>query len=447
MYNPLLLPEVREMLRSDDDTGLTEFCDALHPGVVAEVIEDLDNEEIWRVLSHSDVDRQVQIFSFLSLPRQEDLVETTGRERVSALLQEMAADDRVDLLERLDPEQVEVLLPMIAQAERADIRKLLSCPDDSAGSIMTTEYASLPEDITVEEALQRLRKVAPNRETIYYVYVLDEDRHLRGIVSLRQLILAKPGALIADIMDRDVISVNVNDDQEDVANALGRYDFLAIPVVDDHNRLVGIVTHDDVIEVLQEEATEDAHRAGAVEPLEDSYLSTPLLTVTWKRGIWLVFLFGAAFLMAFFLDEYKEDSSTYEWMVIFIPLVIATGGNAGSQSAALVIRTLALGEVDAKNYMLLVVREVAMASILAGSLAALGFLPAMLLVNVQVAIVVSTTIAIIVVLGTMIGALLPIMFKKLGVDPAFISNPLVAALVDLTGVVVYYEFALFWFRQ
>jgi len=412
---------------------------------VAEVIEDLDDEEIWRVLSHCGSERQVQIFSFLSLPRQERLVEATGRERVSALLQDMAADDRVDLLERLDSDHVDLLLPMIAQAERSDIRKLLSCPEHSAGSIMTTEYASLPEEITVQEALQRLRKVAPDRETIYYVYVLDEERHLRGIVSLRKLILSKPNSLIRDVMDRDVISVNVNDDQEEVANSLGRYDILAIPVVDDHNRLVGIITHDDVIDVLQEEATEDAHRAGAVEPLEDGYLSTPLLTITRKRGVWLVFLFGTAFLMAYFLERYERVSAQFEWLVIFIPLVIATGGNAGSQSAALVIRTIALGEVDNKNYLLLLTREIGMAAILAGSLAALGFIPAMLLEDTQVAIVVSTTIAIIVVLGTMIGAMLPIMFKKIGVDPAFISNPLVAALVDLTGVVVYYEFALFWF--
>jgi magnesium transporter len=445
MYNPLLLPELREMLQAGDAEGMAEFCNALHPGVTAEVVEGLGDAEIWEVLSHSPVARQVQIFRFLTLARQEELVEATGRERVSALLEEMAPDDRVDLLERIDEEQVESWLPMIAQAERSDIRRLLSCAEDSAGSIMTTEYASLPEDITVAESLRRLRLQAPDRETIYYVYILDEERRLRGFVSLQQLILAKPDALISAIMDRDVISVQVDDDQEDVARELGRYDFLAIPVVDNRNHLVGIVTHDDVIDVLQEEATEDAHLAGAVQPLEDSYLSTPLLTIARKRGIWLVFLFGAAYLMSAFIERYQELSNTFDWMIIFIPLVIATGGNAGSQSATLVIRSLALGEMEPKHWPRLARREFVMGTSLAIGLAVIGFIPAMLLQDTDVAIVVSTTIGIVVILGTMIGALLPLAFKQIGIDPALISNPFVAALVDLTGVVVYYEFARFWF--
>lgn len=446
MYNPLLLPELREMLQAGDTEAMAEFCDALHPGVAAEVLESLDDAEIWEVLSHSPVNQQVQIFSFLTLARQEELVQATGRERVSALLEEMAPDDRVDLLARIDDDHVEALLPMIAQAERSNIRKLLSCAEDSAGSIMTTEYASLPEDITVAESLRRLRLQAPDRETIYYVYVLDEERRLRGFVSLQQLILAKPDALISNIMDRDVISVQVDDDREDVAHVLGRYDFLAIPVVDNRNHLVGIVTHDDVIDVLQEEATEDAHLAGAVQPLEDSYLSSSLLTIARKRGIWLVFLFGTAYLMSAFIERYKEISNEFDWMIVFIPLVIATGGNAGSQSATLVIRSLALGELEPKHWPHLARREFIIGTTLAAALAMIGFIPAMLLQDKNVAIVVSTTVAIIVILGTMIGSLLPVAFKHVGIDPALISNPFVAALVDITGVVVYYEFALFWFR-
>jgi len=444
MYNPLLLPEVREMLDSGDETGLHEFCVALHPGVVAEVIEDLDIAEIWRILSHCDVDRQVQIFSFFTLPKQEELVENTGRERVSTLLEEMAPDDRVDLLERLDPEQVNQLLPMIDHVERSDIRKLLAYPEGSAGSIMTTEFTALPEDITVEESLNRLRKIASDRETIYYIYVTNSERRLRGIVSLRQMIIAQPDVVIGDIMDRDIVSVSVTDDREYVANLLGRYDFLAIPVVDDQNQLVGIITHDDVLDVLQEEATADAHRAAAVEPLEDSYLTTPLLTITWKRGVWLLFLFMVALLIAFVVERYKPISERHEWMIAFIPLVIATGGNAGSQSAALVIRTIALGEVGPADWFKIASREFVMGIIFATVLAILGFIPATQMESIEVATVVSTTVAIIVILGSLIGAMLPIVFKRIGIDPALISNPLVAALVDITGVVVYYEFARWW---
>src|SRR5258708_1325065 len=221
------------------------------------------------------------------------MVVSIDKPHLSALLEEMAADDRVALPKKLDPVLVETLLPLVAQVERDAIRKLLSYPEHSAGSIMTTEYASLREDITVRDALAQLRTQAPNRETIYYVYVLDDARHLHGFVSLRTLILARPDALVADLMDKDVISVRVDEDQEAVANRMARYDFIAMPVVDDQGRLVGIITHDDVLDVVQQEATEDVHRLGGVSPLEDGYLSTPFVTLAWKRGIWLVLLLVA----------------------------------------------------------------------------------------------------------------------------------------------------------
>ena len=315
MYSQLLLPDLQILLLEDDADGLREFCEVFHPAATAEVLGSLSSVDVWRVLSHSALPLQVEIFQFLELPQQLALVKDVDRDRLSQLLEEMAPDDRVDLLERMDPEQVERLLPLVAQAERSDIRRLLSFPEDSAGSIMTTEYASLPEDISVGEALERLRQQAPDRETIYYVYVLDEERHLLGFVTLREVILARPDARLGEIMTRSVISVRVDDDQEVVANELARYDFIAIPVVDNQHRLVGIVTHDDVLDVIQQEATEDVHRLGAVEPLEDSYLSTSLLTLTWKRGIWLVILLFAAFARRF---------RTASRLTVLSPAMVAT---------------------------------------------------------------------------------------------------------------------------
>ena len=242
MYDPLLLPELREMLLEDDTQAMQEFCEVFHSGVVAENLEALTNEEIWRVLSHTPLRRRVEIFEFLSLLRQVELVTTLDKAHLSALLEEMAPDDRATLLKNMDQEQVELLLPLIAQAERGDIRKLLSYSEHSAGSIMTTEYASLREDMTVRDALTQLRTQAPNRETIYYVYVLDDARHLHGFVSLRTLILARPETLVADLMDKDVISVRVDEDQESVANRMARYDFIAMPVVDDQGRLCLLYT-------------------------------------------------------------------------------------------------------------------------------------------------------------------------------------------------------------
>ena len=213
-YRSLLFPDLRMTLDANDDDGLREFCEALHPAVVAEVIDELEPAELWRVLVSCDAELQAEIFGFFEPRLQIAIVEVADRKRLSRLIEEMAPDDRVDVLELLDDEKVESLLPLMAQAERADIRKLLSCPDGSAGSIMTTEYASLPEGITVSEALDQLRIQAPDSETIYYIYILDEGRRLDGIVSLRELIQAKRSATLSEIMHRDVISVRVDDDEE-----------------------------------------------------------------------------------------------------------------------------------------------------------------------------------------------------------------------------------------
>ena len=444
MYNSLLLPDLRVMIDEQDETGMESFCEALHAAVIAEVLEGLEVNNVWRVLHCCDEERQAEIIGFLPLPFQIELASSVDQERLSKLIEAMAPDDRVDLLERLDDHQVEDMLPLITQAERSDIRKLLSFPEDSAGSIMTTEYASLSEEATVRESLDRLRQQAPDRETIYYVYVVDEGRRLRGFISLRDLILAKPDNSVGDIMERDVISVRVDDDQEIVAQTLAKYDFIAIPVVDNQNQLVGIVTHDDALDVVQEEATEDAHRLAAVEPLEDSYLETPLLTLAWKRGIWLVLLLVAAFLTAYVLQQYEDVSAQYRWMVLFIPLVLASGGNAGSQSATLVIRTLAIEQMSGRESVLIAKREFLLALMLGGGMMLLSTLWAVCFDNITPAraMVVGLTVFLVVIFGAFIGAMLPMAFRKLGMDPALMSNPLVAALVDVLGVIVYYNVAL-----
>ena len=443
MYNRLLLlPDLRELLDAGDVSGVAGFCEALHPAAVAEVLEGLEADESWQVLSSCTPERQAEVFSFFDLPDQLELVETVPRESFSRLIEEMAPDDRVDLLERLDPERVENLLPMVAQAERRDIQKLLSFPDDSAGSIMTTEYASLPAEATAAEAIEQLRQQAPDRETIYYVYVIDEGRRLRGFVSLRELILARPDTRVESIMERDVISVRVDDDQEEVAQRLARFDFLAIPVVDAHNQLVGIVTHDDAMDVAQEEADEDAYRSGAVVPLQDDYLSTSLLTLAWKRGGWLVVLLFAAVLTAMALQSLSEDLESLSWMVLFIPLVLASGGNAGSQSATLIVRALALSQIERRETIQILLRELVLGGLLGGGLAILSFASAMGFVDSMAkAGVVAITVFLVVAMGTVTGAMLPLGFKRMGLDPALMSNPLIAAVVDVVGVIIYYNVA------
>ncbi|TWT58379.1 Magnesium transporter MgtE [Thalassoglobus neptunius] len=439
IFHSLLEPDIVQMIQGNDELGLREFCTALYPGVVAEILEDMEPEEAWKVLKHAPASTQGEIFPFFDISFQVKLVELVGDKPLSRIIEEMSGDDRVDLLERMDPDHVETVLRLVAQAERSDIRKLLSYPEYSAGSIMTTEYASLPADISVKEALERLRVQAPSRETIYYIYITDEGRHLLGFLSLRKLILAKPTTRLEEIMQRDVICVRVDDDQEHVANEIARYDFIAIPVVDNQNRLVGIVTHDDAADVMQEEATEDAHLLGAVQPLEDGYVATPFFELAWKRGVWLVILLFAASMTAKVL-QYFDPGDGGTWMVLFLPMVLASGGNAGSQSATLVIRALALHETDGRVSWI-AWREIRIGALLGAILALISFIVAYLMIGIQASMVVTLTVFLVVTVGTLSGAMLPLGLKRLGMDPAFMSNPLIAALSDMLGVVIYYSTA------
>ena len=467
VYSSLILPDVRLMVMEEDRHALRELCRVLHPAVVANILEELEPREVWAVLDHADIRLRVEIFEYIALRRQTELVAELDKRRLSELLEEMSPDDRVDLLSRMPHDRVEDLLPLIAQAERNDIRRLLSYDEDSAGSIMTTEYASLPANITVSEALQQLRQQAPDSETIYYIYILNSSRRLEGLISLRELILAKPESRLSDIMERDVIRMKVNEDREDVVQELARYNFIAMPIVDSDDRLVGIVTHDDAIDVVQEEATEDAYRQGAVEPLRDDYEDTPFLTILWKRGIWLLALSIVALLTAGVLDVYghatAEGGARFSdappgisslLILLFIPLVMASGGNAGSQSATLFIRMFALQPADAavpgtefRVNRQLIMREFCIAASLGATLAVMDGLFVYLwydkgLDRAMVSLVVGLTVFLIVILGTTAGTMLPILFRRLGMDPAIMSNPLIAAIVDVLGVVIFYEVAM-----
>lgn len=443
MYHSLLAPDVKQMVDEGDELGLREFGEALYSGVAAEIIAELSIEDAWTVLSRCEIPRRAEIFCFLPITTQVELVALMDKKQLSLLIEQMAADDRVDLLERMGPEEVEAILPLVAQAERTDIRRLLSYPEDSTGAILTTEYATLPQGLTVREALEKLRLQAPNRETIYYVYVVDQDRHLIGFVSLRKLILSKPEMKIADIMATDVISVPVDSDQEHAANELLRYDFIAIPVVDADNRIVGIVTHDDAADVLRDEAVEDQHRLAAIEPLEDTYLSTPIPILARKRGVWLLFLLFAALLTAAVL-RWFEGGSDNGWILMFLPLVLASGGNAGSQSAALVISALAREQESIGGGMVrrILYRESLLGLLLGGTVAVLSYVFAVMLLGVHApALVVGVTVFLVIMMAATAGAALPIIFYMMDADPAYMSTPLIAALVDVFGVIIYFNIA------
>jgi len=445
MTNTLYLPELREMLAQKDAAGLREFCSTLHPARTAEFMEGLNAEESWAVLQHADAPTRGEIFGFFDKEKQIEIVETSDRAEIAQLISDLPPDDRVDLLNEIDPKIVDELMPLVPVDERRDIQRLSSFPEDTAGAVMTTEFARLSEDLTVGRAFEEIARQAADLETIYYLYVVDEEDHLRGLVSARELVSAmgKPDTPIDDLMTRDIVTVNVGDDQEEVAQKVARYNLLAIPVVDDEHRMLGIITHDDVLDVMVEEATEDAYRIAAVEPLQQGYLETRLLLLSWKRGIWLTILFFAALATAFTLKEYIGEIEDFPWLVLFIPLVISTGGNTGSQSATLVITALSTGSITLKDWWRVVRRELAMGLLLGGFLAIVGYCCALWWApDCLQATVIPATLILVVVFGVLSGSLLPLLFCRLGLDPAMMSNPVVAGLIDVVGIVIYMSIAV-----
>lgn len=442
--NPLYLPELREMLAEHDSQQLSEFCGALHPARVAEFMEGLTAEEIWQVLQHAESGVGQMIFGYFELPKQIEIIERIPPQEMAGFIGEMPSDDRVDLLEEIDPAAVAQLMPLLPAEDRRDIQRLRSYEDETAGAIMTTDYAALSETMTVGDAVEALGSQAEDLETIYYVYVVDDENHLRGVLSARNLVsmMGEPKTLISDIMDRGVVSVDVTDDQEIVADKVARYDLLAIPVVDSEHHMLGIITHDDVIDVVREEAIEDAHRSAAVEPLEDSYLTTPIVTLAWKRGIWLIILFFGALTTAFAMQQYEQVLETWTWLMLFVPLIISSGGNSGSQSATLVITALTAGQVSHGDWWRVARREILQGFLLGGALGLCGFIAALYFVSPGDAMVLPVTLLLVVMSGTLVGAVLPLIFRRLGLDPALMSNPFVAGIIDVLGIVIYINVAL-----
>ncbi len=449
MINTLYLPELRELLAEQNVAGLEEFCTALHPARTAEFMEGLNASEAWSVLQYTELPNRVEIISFFDLERQIELLETQDLGQVAEVIAEFAPDDRVDILSQVDQEVVQKILDQLPPEERRDILRLSQYPEGTAGAMMTSEVAQLAETFTVLEALEAIGRQAEEFETIYYLYVVDDESHLRGVVSARQLVasMGRPETTIREMMERDLITCRVMDDQEDVANQVARLDLLAIPVVDDDHRLVGIITHDDVIDVVREEATEDAHQMAAVDPLEESYLKTHLLTLSWKRGFWLVFLFFCAFLTAVALQTYDEFLKDWLWLGFLVPLVISSGGNSGSQSAALIITALTRGHVTLKDWWAIARRELVMGLILGGSLALLGYLSVTFFIEIEsgykASLVIPVTLLLVVIVGTLTGSILPLIFERFGLDPAMMSNPLVAGIIDILGIIIYMQVAMF----
>jgi magnesium transporter len=359
----------------------------------------------------------------------------------------MSHDERADLVNRLDEDVVDPVLPYLAQAEREDIRRLAGYQPGTAGAVMTTDYVTLPPHITVREALERLRREAPDRETIYYCYVVDHQRRLIGFVSLKRLILSRRAAVIEDIMRRDVIFARVDEDQESVARKIDKYDLIAIPVVDAEDRLVGIITHDDAMDILRQEQTEDILAFGGVardvEANEETYWQGRIIEAVRRRLGWLLLLFLAGTLTSYVSHFFKGVQLQFADLIDFVPLLIGTGGNAGSQTVGTIIRGLALGEIRSDDSLRVLYREWLTGVVMGLLLGGIGFAYTWLLHrHAGFAAVIALAILFICMWANCVGALVPLLARRFGIDPAVVSAPLISTLVDATGLVIFYTVAI-----
>ncbi len=437
------LETVRALLSSGQLTRLSAYLAQLHPADVAEILTEVDSFRQRLALLRLLPDEVAgEVLSELEPDVAQPLMAHMSPERVADILEEIATDDAAEILEDLPNVVREELITLMEPEEAAEVRELLAYPEESAGRIMTQDVVRLRRRWTVEETLDYLRHLDKTAETIYYLYVVDDEDHLVGVVPLRALVTAPPEATIGQIMTPNVISVRVDDDQEDVAELVAKYNFLAVPVVDRDGRLVGIVTVDDVVDVLEEEATEDIQRLGGSEPLDMPYFATPAWAIVRKRIGWLLLLFVGGTLTGSVLRHFAYVSERFSALNVFVPLLIGTGGNAGSQTVATIIRALALGEVRPREAFRVMSREAITGLTIGVVLGTIAFGRAMLWqTGVAVALVVALSVPFITLWASLIGALIPLLAEYLGVDPAVISGPLIATLVDATGLAIYFGMA------
>jgi len=453
MKNPLLVPELRDYLESDNKEALALFLDSTHPRVIAEFLSALAPAEAWKVLCVGDISLAAEIFSEMEEWFQAEVAETLNRRELAQLVTEMSPDDRVDLLARIPDNKRQRILSALAVAEREDIRKLSAYEEGSAGSVMTSDYAALSPELTAAEAIEKLRREAPDKETIYYAYVVDKERRLIGFASLKDLILAPAHESVEEIMNAGVISVRVSDDQEFAARQIQKYGLIALPVINGGDALVGIITHDDAIDIITREHTEDLEKFMAIQGSHDaaSYLRTPALTHFKNRVLWVVGLAAAGLISGGILQHFEASLIHLMILAIYMPMLADTGGNTGSQSATVVIRALALNEISAKDMLQVLGKELKIALMLAAVLAVVAWIKVQLLSGgsplpggftlPQVGGAIVLALSIQVVTSTLVGALLPMAAARLHLDPAVVASPALTTVVDITGLLIYFTCA------
>ena len=451
MKDPQIISTLNEYLEAGNPKALRDFSASLHPADLADSLDELSTKDAAQVLETLFPHHSAEVLGQLDADLQMDIVLRLSDKRLAEIVTNMFSDERVDLIQLLPEERRQNVLRLLARAEREDIIRLGAYEEGTAGAIMTSDYAVLKPSLTARQALDKLRLEAPDKETIYYTYVVNEERRLLGLVSLRDLIMAPPEKRVEEVMRRDPVTAHVNDDQEDVAKTMAKYDILAVPVVDEKESLIGIITFDDVHDVIEEEASEDFHRMGSIaEGFGPSasdlsgFKAVDLYYLFLKRVPWLLALVFMNIFSGAGIAYFENTIQAVVSLVFFLPLLIGSGGNAGSQSATLMVRALATGEVHMKDWFKLLSREILIALAIGLCMGMAVSMIGIFRVGPDVTVVVAMSMVTIVLMGCLMGMSLPFLLTRLRLDPATASAPLIASLADIFGILIYFGIATWY---
>lgn len=437
--------EITKLLEEKKYNVLKEKMKEINSADIPPLLEELDKESVVKLFRILPKEQAGEAFSYMEPYMKEKLIQDLTDAELKGILNELFMDDTVDLIEEIEEmpsNVVKKILKVVNAKDRKIINELLQYPEDSAGSIMTTEFIDLKETMTVEQALQRIRDIGIDSETIYNCYVLNRNRVLLGMINIKEILISKKEQIIKDLMTTNVISVNTLEDQEDVAKIFDKYDMYALPVVDTENRLVGIITVDDAINVLQDETAEDFEKMAAMSPNEKGYFETSVFKHAKNRIVWLLVLMLSSAITGGIITNYEEAFAAVPLLVAFIPMIMGTGGNCGSQSSTLIIRGLATDEIELKDLFKALWKEFRVSIIVGVVLAIVNGIRIIIQYNdLQLAIVIGLTLIATVALSKALGCLLPMFAKKLKLDPAIMATPLITTLVDIFSILVYFQIA------
>lgn len=439
-----MLESVEQLLEEKKYKEAKAELNNLNSSDVAELLEDIDSKEVVKIFKLINKDKSAEVFAYLPIEQETEIIALLSDKEAVSLLDDMYADDATDLIEEMPANVVKRLLRKCTAETRNDINKLLNYPENSAGSIMTVEYAELKENLSIKQAIEKLRNEMEYYETVNTCFVVNVERKLVGLIHLKDIICAKEEDLVKNIVNKDIISCKTTDDQEEIARMFQKYDLTAMPVVDSENRMVGIITIDDIIDVLEEENTEDIEKMAAINPTgAKSYLKTGILE-TWKARIpWLMILMISATFTGQIIKNYEEALSAYVVLTAFIPMLMGSAGNAGGQASVTIIRSLSLGDIEFKDTWKVIWKELRVSLLCGITLAVTNLVKLMIIdrVTFQVATIVSLTLFITVILSKIIGAFLPILVKKVKLDPAVMASPIITTIIDALTLVIYFQIA------